>query len=247
MQEFLRVCGGIGLVVGILVIITCCYVAIRIDNAVCKLTGQATEAIEAVRVRVTDVDNQMKKLNEVIGKALEAKAEEIAPPELEATRKVQQGIVEIRERVDQVNVALEKTLAIVDILASMGLDMDGHRISSILERTEEIDGRLAKFSDNFAAITDRFRPDGTLREAVADEVKERTLVAVEKVLLPTGILIDEINQVAQSAEDLVGQVRSRLRWTIFWVTTISVVVILWMTLGQLALMRNGLLRTDSAG
>lgn len=247
MQEFLRICGGIGLFVGVVVILACCYVAIRIDVAVCKLTDQATDAIEAVRVRVTDANAQMKKLNQMIGQAIDKQAEELDPQGLAATRKFQEGILEIRQRVDQVSTALEKTLAIVDILQSLGLEMDGHRITKTLEKTEEIDDRLEEFSANFSEITERFRPDGTLREAVADEVKERTLVAVEKVLFPTGILIDELNQVAEGAQDLVSQIRSRLRWTIFWVTSVIVLIAAWMTLGQLALLRNGLLRSDSTG
>lgn len=242
MHALLRVLGGIGLFVGILVIATFCYVAIRIDVAICTLTDQATDAIEAVRGRVADADTQIKTLNKVIAQALEKQAEELDPEGLAATRKVQQGIVEIRQRIDQVILALQKTLAIVDILHSMGLNIDGHQINQILERTEEFDGRLERFSINFAEITDRFRPDGTLREALADEVKERTLVAVEKVLLPTGILIDEINQVAEKASNLVEQIRSRLRWTIFVVTSVIVLIVAWMTVGQLALLRHGLRR-----
>ena len=244
MHGFLRLIGGVGLCLGVLVIGACLFVAIRVDTAVCHLTDQANQAIEAVRERVTDADLQIQKLNQVIGKAIEKEADQLEPEGLEATRKVQQGIHEIRKRIDQVDVALEKTLAIVDILASLGLDMDGHRITNLLERTQELDDRLAKFSDTFEQITDRFRPDGTLREAVADEVKERTVIAVEKVLLPAGILVDELNQVADNATSLVDNIRGRLRWAIFSVTAIVVLIIAWMTLGQLALLRNGLRRAD---
>lgn len=244
MHGLLRLIGGIGLVIGALIIGASLYLAIRVDGSIRHLTGQANQAIEAVRERVTDADAQMAKLNQVIGQTIESEAEELEPQGIEATRKVQQGIQEIRQRIDQVDLTLEKTLTIVDILASMGLEMDGHRITGVIERTREIDGRLAKFSENFEAIINRFRPDGTLREAVADEVKERTVVAVEKVLLPAGILVDELNQVADSATSLVDKVRSRLRWTIFWVTTIVVLITAWMTLGQLALLRNGLRRTE---
>ncbi|PQO25667.1 hypothetical protein C5Y96_22870 [Blastopirellula marina] len=244
MHGFLRLIGSVGIFIGILIIVACLVVAIRVDGAICHLTDQASQAIQAVRERVTDADLQMAKLNQTLAKALENETEELEPQGLEATRKVQQGIQEIHERIEQVDLALEKTLAIVDILASMGMEMDGHRITSVIERTEEIDGRLAKLSDNFNEITNRFRPEGSLREAVADEIKERTVVAVEKALLPAGILVDELNQVADNATSLVDNVRSRLRWTIFWVTTIVVLITAWMALGQLALFRNGLRRAD---
>ncbi|MEW4565531.1 hypothetical protein AB1K70_23590 [Bremerella sp. JC770] len=240
MHNFLRICGGVGLVVGMMMIVACCVASLRIDGAVCQLTDDATHAIEVVRAHVADADAQLNTLNQAIGKALESKAEELAPEELEITRKVEQRIRELRQHVGQVSVALEKTLTIVDILRSMGLNMDGHRVRNTLEKTDQFDQRLAEFSTKFEEVTSRFRPDGSLRETVVDQAKQRTLVAVEKVLVPTGILIDEINQVADNATQLVSQIRSRIRWTIFWVTTVLVLLMGWLTLGQFALMQNGL-------
>ncbi len=240
MHTLLRIMGGVGLVIGVLVIVGCTYVAVRVDRAVCTLTDAADRAIETVEERVTQADDHLKELNQRMIQATHDQNEELDPESLEITRKVQHGIEEVRLRTAQLTVALEKTLTVVDILHSLGLNLDGHQITGTLDRIEELDARLRKFSDNFAEISQRFRPDGTLREAAGDAVKERALVAVEGVLLPTDLLLEEVHQAATASTHLVQTVRSRLRWTIFLVAIVVVLITAWMTLGQLALLRGGL-------
>ncbi len=240
MHLCLRICGGVGLSLCVLVIVVCGYISIQLDRTIRSIGDQASQSIEAAREHVTDVKQQLNALNSLLANAMKKEAEQLDPAGIEAIRKFETTTNEVKRRIAQVTVALEKTAALTEVLNTTGLSMDGHRIDNLLEKTGDLEGRLDKLSAQLKTLAMRFQTDGTIREAIVDETKERTLVALERVLLPAGILVEEINQVASTANDVVTELQSRFRWIVFFVTSVVVLIMSWMALGQLALMRNGL-------
>ncbi len=240
MHLCLRICGGVGLSLCVLVIVVCGYISIQLDRTIRSIGDQASQSIEAAREHVTDVKQQLNALNSLLANAMKKEAEQLDPAGIEAIRKFETTTNEVKRRIAQVTVALEKTAALTEVLNTTGLSMDGHRIDNLLEKTGDLEGRLDKLSAQLKTLAMRFQTDGTIREAIVDETKERTLVALERVLLPAGILVEEINQVASTANDVVTELQNRFRWIVFFVTSVVVLLMTWMALGQLALMRNGL-------
>lgn len=237
MQITLRVMGGLGLVLCILVLIATSYAAVRVDETVKDVIREATAGLATVKERAADARRNLEELTDEDRPLADDELEEQTARRLERVEQLEEMLAGIDERIESVNVGLEKALT---VLSFIGSDVNGQRLQAGLQRLKAIRSQASALLNRIRSATNRTRQDGPLKRTATRELATRSLTAAKEAFLPVGSLLDELDQVSDSAEKQLHQFQQRIHNTTLAITLSTVIMAIWMGLGQLALLRGGL-------